>query len=370
MPLLRLSRPLSRAITVARRRTVASRRPKMTDSVTRGAQAEAAVQRNPHPDFKKVQASRPDWDASLNFHYTKTAAPEWEFGSGANHLAGADDAGKAHVAIDPYAEGRPAPFNYKLLISAVVPRPIAFVSTRGADGKTTNLAPFSYFNMVNADPPMFVVGFATGLDAAKDTLRNVVDTKECVINIISETFVEAANATSVNAPYDVSEWDISGLTPVYDCSTVKCARVKEAVFSVECKLDFFKEWESKATPGKKTGTMGLFEGTRFWVREDALNKEQNLIDPTVRFLTCSKCPLLGLLPCWRVLTAYAGTEAHQPSWRSHIWQADRGHGDPQARLQQGYWGRRGCGEAEGEAFKLVRRTTEWPWERCHWHAPF
>lgn len=244
--------------------------------------AEALIKRNPHPDFKGVEASRPDWDASSNFRYTKTAEPGWTFGSGANALATAEDKSQKHVHIDPYEAGRPAVFNYKLLISAIVPRPIAFVSTRSADGTTTNLAPFSYFNFVNHDPPMFVVGFASSMAAAKDTLRNVVDTKECVINIISETYVEAANAASVNAPYGVSEWDVSGLTPEYDCETVKCARVKEAVFSVEAKLDFLKEWESRATPGKKTGTMAVFEGTRFWVREDALNEDKNIVDPEVR----------------------------------------------------------------------------------------
>ena len=101
------------------------------------------VQRNPHPDFKQVEGSRPDWDASSRFRYTKTPAPEWKFGDGANSLDADKAATKQHVAIDPYEPGRPAPFNYKLLISAIVPRPIAFVSTRSADGTTTNLAPFS-----------------------------------------------------------------------------------------------------------------------------------------------------------------------------------------------------------------------------------
>lgn len=239
------------------------------------------VQRNPHPDFKQVEGSRPDWDASSSFRYTKTPAPEWKFGDGANNLDADKAATKQHVAIDPYEPGRPAPFNYKLLISAIVPRPIAFVSTRSADGTTTNLAPFSYFNFVNHDPPLLVVGFATPQGAAKDSLRNVLDTKECVINIISEGYVEAANAASVNAPYGASEWDLSGLTPAYDCHDVKCARVKEAVFSVEAKLDTIKEYDSRANPGKRSGVVAIFEGVRFWVREDALNEDRNIVDPDV-----------------------------------------------------------------------------------------
>ncbi|KAF7553614.1 hypothetical protein G7Z17_g3495 [Cylindrodendrum hubeiense] len=238
------------------------------------------MKRNPHPDFKSVEATRPDWDVDAHFHYTKTADPDWKNGDGANSLNAAA-ATKKHVGIDPNEAGRSAGFNYKLLISAIVPRPIAFVSTRAADGSSTNLAPFSYFNMVNHDPPLFVIGIAGGLDRAKDTLRNIVDTRECVINIISEPFLEAANATSANAPYGVSEWEISGLTPVDDCETVKCARVGEAVVSIEAKLDNFKEYDSRANPGKKSGTVLILEGTRFWVREDALNEEKNLVDPEV-----------------------------------------------------------------------------------------
>ncbi|KAK8050024.1 hypothetical protein PG994_011754 [Apiospora phragmitis] len=232
-------------------------------------ESEKLIKRNPHPDFKKVEDSRPDWDTSAAFRYTKTADPSWQFGGGANKLHAAEDAAKKHVAIDPYEPGRPAPFNYKLLISSIVPRPIGFVSTRSADGAATNLAPFSYFNMVNHDPPLF------------DTLKNLVESKECVVNIISEHFVEAANAASVDAPYSASEWDVSGLTPVRDCHEVQAARVGEAVFSVECKLESAREFESRATPGKKTGVLVVVEGVRFWVREDAINEERNLVAPEV-----------------------------------------------------------------------------------------
>ena len=57
--------------------------------------------------------------------------------------------------------------------------------------------------------------------------------------------------------------------------------MKESIFSVECKLLETKEWESRAVKGKKTGVLAILEGIRFWVREDAINKERNLIDPGV-----------------------------------------------------------------------------------------
>ena len=147
-------------------------------------------------------------------------------------------------------------------------------------GQSTNLAPFSYTQVINHDPPIFIVGFAGGFDNAKDTLRNLIDTNECVINMVSEHFVEAANATSINAPYGTSEWALTGLHPA-PCTTVKASRVKESVFSIEGKLIETKEFESKVTPGKKTGVLAIIEGTRFWVREDAINKDRNIIDPAI-----------------------------------------------------------------------------------------
>ncbi|KAI0548053.1 FMN-binding split barrel [Xylaria curta] len=240
-----------------------------------------------HPDFKTVEASRPDWDTSASLRYTKTAQPSWTPGSGANHLASSAPASQQqqHVTIDPYEEGRPSTFNYKLLISAITPRPIGFVSTRSGganeggneEEETFNLAPFSYFNVLNHDPPIFTLGFSSPLSKPKDTLRHLVANGECTINIISEHFIEAANSTSIDAPTGCSEWAISGLTPVHDCTTVGTPRAREAIFSVECKVDSMREFDSRANPGKKSGTMVLLEGQRFWVREDAINEERNAI---------------------------------------------------------------------------------------------
>ncbi|RKU45201.1 hypothetical protein DL546_008017 [Coniochaeta pulveracea] len=242
------------------------------------AKWEASIKRNPHGDFKTVEASRPPFPAETSVHYVQTPLPSWKFGEGPNR---AQPSTASHTPISPYSEGRPAGFNYKLLISAITPRPIAFVSTRSADGKTTNLSPFSYFSVINHDPPLFTIGFSSALAAPKDTLKLLAETEECVINIISEDFIEAANSTSVNAPYGVSEWDVSGLTPAYDCQEVKAARVKEAVFSVECKLESLREFDSRSNPGKKSGCLAILEGVNFWVRSDAINEEGNIVDPAV-----------------------------------------------------------------------------------------
>ena len=93
---------------------------------------EKAVQRNPHPDFGKVEASRPDWRTEHAWNFTKTKDPRWKYGQGGND--GGESLKKKHVEIDPYAEGRPAVYNYKLLISGIIPRPIGFLSTISKDG--------------------------------------------------------------------------------------------------------------------------------------------------------------------------------------------------------------------------------------------
>jgi flavin reductase (DIM6/NTAB) family NADH-FMN oxidoreductase RutF len=258
-----------------------SRTQKMASSSEASAVSEKAINRNPHPDFKATEASREDWNSASSWEYRKTKNPSWKLGDGAN------DNGASlsipHVLIDPYEPGRPATSNYKLLISGIVPRPIGFLSTRSKDGSSTNLAPFSYTQVINHDPPLFIVGFAGGgVEKGKDSLRNLVETGECVINVISEHFVEAANATSINAPYGVSEWTLSGLTPA-ESAVVKPSRVKEAIFAVEGRLESVRDFESRGTPGKKTGTLAVIEGVRFWVREDAINEERSIIDPAVGF---------------------------------------------------------------------------------------
>lgn len=230
------------------------------------------------PDFEEVQASRPDFRQDAEVTFTKPPHPTWKQGDGAND--GGESLKKEHVEIDPHAEGRSVASNYKLLISGMVPRPIALISTKSQDGQTTNLAPFSYSQVVNHDPPTFVVGFVGSLEKAKDTLKNLNETQECVINIISEHFLEAANSTSINAPYGVSEWETSGLTQA-PTSIVKPARVKESILAIEGKLVETKEFESRTVPGKKTGVLAIIEGVRFWVREDAIDEEQSVIDLNV-----------------------------------------------------------------------------------------
>lgn len=123
---------------------------------------------------------------------------------------------------------------YRLLVSCVVPRPIAFVSTTSAAG-APNLAPFSFFNAVSATPPILAVapGFRRGVP--KDTLRNLRETRECVVHVVTEDLADAMNVTSGDYAPDVSEFAVAGLTPVPSLR-VKPPRVAEAPVAFECRL--------------------------------------------------------------------------------------------------------------------------------------
>jgi len=122
---------------------------------------------------------------------------------------------------------------YRLLIGAVVPRPIAFVSTISPEG-VLNLAPFSFFTVASANPP--VVCFAPNFRVPmKDTLRNVRETQEFVVNIVSEEIAEQMNLCSGEYPPETDEFLVSALTPL-PSDLVKPPRVKESHVNMECRL--------------------------------------------------------------------------------------------------------------------------------------
>jgi len=135
------------------------------------------------------------------------------------------------LVVDPASH--PPETSYKLLIGSIVPRPIAFVSTLSPEG-VPNLAPFSFFNAVCANPP--VISFASGVRVPpKDTLANVRATGEFVVNIVTEDIAERMNLTSGEYPAGVDEFAISGLTAV-PSALVKPSRVRESPVNMECKL--------------------------------------------------------------------------------------------------------------------------------------
>lgn len=123
---------------------------------------------------------------------------------------------------------------YKLLTGAIIPRPIGWISSINKDG-ILNLAPFSFFNAVGDDPPHIMFSTVRGNNINKDTLNNVLETQEFVVNMVTEELVEKMNLTSQSIPADQSEFDLAKLTPI-DSILVKPPRVKESPITMECKL--------------------------------------------------------------------------------------------------------------------------------------
>jgi flavin reductase (DIM6/NTAB) family NADH-FMN oxidoreductase RutF len=125
---------------------------------------------------------------------------------------------------------------HQFLIGAVAPRPIAFVSTVDEEGNP-NLAPYSFFNVFSAKPPVFV--FSSNRrgreNTTKDTLRNVEATGEAVINVVSYDIVQQMSICSFDYPPKVSEFKKSGLTPI-PSELIRPPRVKEAPVQFECKV--------------------------------------------------------------------------------------------------------------------------------------
>ncbi len=127
-----------------------------------------------------------------------------------------------------------APENvYKLLVSTVVPRPIAWVTTRDIDG-TVNAAPFSFFNAVSGNPPVLVIGIGGRAPGdVKDTGGNIRRTGQFVVNLVSYGLAERMNITAIDFGKEVNELREAGLT-IAPSARVQPPRIAEAPVSFEC----------------------------------------------------------------------------------------------------------------------------------------
>lgn len=166
---------------------------------------------------------------------------------------------------------------YFLMIGGISPRPIAFVSTISKDG-IYNLAPFAFFNAFGTNPPIVIFSPTNTADPErphKDTYINLMDTKECVVQIISYDFAQKAVLTGQEVPADVDEFKLSGLTPI-PSDIVKAPRVKESRFQMECKLMEMKSIGN----GPGMANLAICEIVKFHVDENIFKEgSKTRIDP-------------------------------------------------------------------------------------------
>ena len=178
---------------------------------------------------------------------------------------------------------------YKLMTGMIVPRPIALVSTIDRDG-IANLAPFSFFSGVGANPPTVLfcptlkspgksspdsgrdVRSAPWGDSRKDTLRNVEETGEFVVNVVNEELAAQANTAGAEVGPEVDEFHLTGLTAI-PSESVRPPRVAGSPAQMECRL--LQVIYTGRAPG--AGVIVLGEVVRFHLREDLV--EDFRIDP-------------------------------------------------------------------------------------------
>ncbi|MDU4251299.1 flavin reductase family protein [Pseudomonas sp.] len=162
---------------------------------------------------------------------------------------------------------------YRWLASTVTPRPIAWVSTLSADGQS-NLAPFSFFQVISDSPPTLLVNTSVREDGSvKDTLRNVRETGELVIHLVSAAQAEAMNATAAWLPHGVSEIDHAGIATV-PSERVAPPRVAGAPVAFECRLA-----EIMPYPAENPSSLLIFARVLLAHVDDAVMQDERHVDP-------------------------------------------------------------------------------------------
>ncbi len=176
------------------------------------------------------------------------------------------------LTIDPKKVSTKEFYNY--LVGAVAPRPIAFASTMDKDGNP-NLAPFSFFNVFSANPPILVFSPArSGQDAkSKNTLENILEVPEVVINMVNYNMVHQMSLAGIEYPKGVNEFTKAGFTPIKS-EMVKPFRVKESPAQMECKVIDIIELGKEAG----AGNLVICEVLMFHLRKDVLDVHHR-IDP-------------------------------------------------------------------------------------------
>ncbi|EIE20364.1 hypothetical protein COCSUDRAFT_54305 [Coccomyxa subellipsoidea C-169] len=200
----------------------------------------------------------------VDVRQVKNPHPDWQPGQKLPHPF----ENRERIELDPAQLGAGL---YPFVISAVVPRPIAFISSLSKEG-VGNLSPYSYFGVMSHDPPYVTIGTcATGgrPNGMKDSQQNILETGEFTLNMMSEWFLEAANHTCGNYDRGVNEIELAGLTPTPSVR-VKPPRIEEAAVQLECKLRH--SYPVKNSKGEVTATIIIGEVVLVHVLEAVTGK--------------------------------------------------------------------------------------------------
>jgi flavin reductase (DIM6/NTAB) family NADH-FMN oxidoreductase RutF len=157
---------------------------------------------------------------------------------------------------------------YKLLVSTVVPRPIAWVVTQDLRGRL-NAAPFSFFNVFGQDPPIVIIGIGgRGPDGPKDTVRNIRETGEFVINLVSHDNLRQMNITAIDFPHEVDEIAEAALTTLPSVK-IRPPRIAESPVALECRRTMLIDLNADRT-------LVLGEVLAMHVRDDCISDRERV----------------------------------------------------------------------------------------------
>jgi flavin reductase (DIM6/NTAB) family NADH-FMN oxidoreductase RutF len=158
---------------------------------------------------------------------------------------------------------------YKLMTAAITPRPIAWLTTVSPEGQR-NAAPYSFFNMMGADPPLVAIGLMRRADGRyKDSARNILETGAFVVNLVSEADAPAMNLTCIEAPPEYDELEAAQIATL-PSSAIAAPRIASAPVAMECRL------RQSIEAGQTTVVLG--EVVQFHIRDDLIDPDRLHID--------------------------------------------------------------------------------------------
>jgi len=162
---------------------------------------------------------------------------------------------------------------YRLALSAVVPRPVAVITSISTEG-LINCAPFSYSGLLSHDPPLVCHGLVLTNNGTKkkDTLMNIESTKQWVFNVLTDNYLEQANQCSASYSPEVNEMEETGLTAI-ESEVVKVPRIAQARVSMECELESTKELFN--AQGVHTTTVVFGKVVRFHIHHSVLKRDED-----------------------------------------------------------------------------------------------
>ena len=174
------------------------------------------------------------------------------------------------ISIDPTKNTERE--NYKLLIGSIIPRPIAFVTTKSEQG-VVNGAPFSFFNIVSSNPPMISLAVQRPQGRLKDTARHIHHQQQFVVHIVDEDNVKQVNETAASLPVTESEIDRAQFT-LTDSQRISVPGIKEAKVRMECSL---VQTIPLMNGDEQTGDLFIGQVVQFHIDETIYNEGR--IDP-------------------------------------------------------------------------------------------